>query len=450
MLPQQFWVKKNYFVFLDELRNNIKSELFDLTDILKQPEIQSVINAKEFYFEKGRDALMMWYNYQASDDLKNKLLQFANDYKGLQKESESDQKLNGALKLIFKVISYCDYHVKDKNKFNEYEDKRAVADAYVRMSVWTEKAIQYKLAYKEVGSGAPLNTFNFLLDPRKQSSIVSEDHRAQISNKLLNKKYEAYSFVEDLISFFEPYNLETVRPENYTHLLTCIVYSIQNEWQEDIGSEKPLAHFTRIIEDVKRNLRNDYELSEKLKFGPQAKNFVWIQDKNDVLGDVMAHYEIMMRKDEVYLEVHFEGKQNERDIFSASIKVLPKKLTWFDWNKSKSIRYQQGFDINDPDLSEHLIHGVTYLEEYIGDVLRNIKRSIKIKPKGTMNIQPLNQILYGPPGTGKTYNTINKAIAIASSDFDLKVPREKIKAEFERLMREGQVVFTTFSSEHEL
>jgi len=57
---------------------------------------------------------------------------------------------------------------------------------------------------------------------------------------------------------------------------------------------------------------------------------------------------------------------------------------------------------------------------------------------------PLNQILFGPPGTGKTYNTINKSIAIANPNFDLKLPRKKIKEEFERLMKEGQVVFTTF------
>jgi 5-methylcytosine-specific restriction protein B len=56
----------------------------------------------------------------------------------------------------------------------------------------------------------------------------------------------------------------------------------------------------------------------------------------------------------------------------------------------------------------------------------------------------LNQILFGPPGTGKTYNTVNKAIAIANSDFDLKQKRTKIKEEFERLIKEGQVVFTTF------
>ena len=68
------------------------------------------------------------------------------------------------------------------------------------------------------------------------------------------------------------------------------------------------------------------------------------------------------------------------------------------------------------------------------------------------NMPPLNQILFGPPGTGKTYNTVNKAVEIANPYFFInketgqKIPRErdKIKIEFDRLMKEGQIVFTTF------
>jgi len=56
----------------------------------------------------------------------------------------------------------------------------------------------------------------------------------------------------------------------------------------------------------------------------------------------------------------------------------------------------------------------------------------------------LNHILYGPPGTGKTYNTINKAIEIINPAFDLSQDRDLIKKEFERLMEDGQIVFTTF------
>ncbi|HMV79914.1 MAG TPA: AAA family ATPase [Leptospiraceae bacterium] len=55
----------------------------------------------------------------------------------------------------------------------------------------------------------------------------------------------------------------------------------------------------------------------------------------------------------------------------------------------------------------------------------------------------MNQILYGPPGTGKTYNTMNKAIQIINPEFFLG-NRTEVRAEYERLVREKQITFTTF------
>ncbi len=57
---------------------------------------------------------------------------------------------------------------------------------------------------------------------------------------------------------------------------------------------------------------------------------------------------------------------------------------------------------------------------------------------------PLNQILFGPPGTGKTYNSIKKAIEIINPDFKLDQEWDKIKQEYDRLVDNNQIVFTTF------
>ncbi len=60
------------------------------------------------------------------------------------------------------------------------------------------------------------------------------------------------------------------------------------------------------------------------------------------------------------------------------------------------------------------------------------------------NSSPLNQILYGPPGTGKTFNTIDTAISIVNPQFDLKKERKELLEEYHRLVKTGNIVFTTF------
>lgn len=72
-------------------------------------------------------------------------------------------------------------------------------------------------------------------------------------------------------------------------------------------------------------------------------------------------------------------------------------------------------------------------------------KSMEVKPRTTPKTNfPLNQILYGPPGTGKTYNSINKAISIVNRDFITKQDRNLVKEEYDRLEKEGKILFTTF------
>lgn len=87
---------------------------------------------------------------------------------------------------------------------------------------------------------------------------------------------------------------------------------------------------------------------------------------------------------------------------------------------------------------------IKFLSEY------SLKNKVTIT-ETEKKIMPLNQILYGPPGTGKTYDTINKAISIINPSFNINqyrdnpgLYREIIKEEYDRLVKDGQIVFTTF------
>lgn len=65
---------------------------------------------------------------------------------------------------------------------------------------------------------------------------------------------------------------------------------------------------------------------------------------------------------------------------------------------------------------------------------------IEDKSNTEMNY-PLNTILYGPPGTGKTYNSIDKAVAIATGSSSDHISNKK---QFDELRKQGQIEFVTF------
>ncbi|RRJ86910.1 hypothetical protein EG240_15690 [Paenimyroides tangerinum] len=221
-------------------------------------------------------------------------------------------------------------------------------------------------------------------------------------------------------------------------------------------TENNFLKFSQIINELKAYLLSENNILKDFKISEVKDNsrWVWIADNHNIIGDTIVHYEIISRKNKIYTEIHFEGDQNSKDVFYNQIDRLPENIEWFKWQNSKSIRFLTAFNFNEKELIEKLAKSLLYLEENIGEKIREVKnmhRPIinKEKQLSEKNIQ-LNQILYGPPGTGKTYNTINKAIEIANPEFKINDSlndankRKALKEEYNRLVDEGQIVFTTF------
>lgn len=83
-------------------------------------------------------------------------------------------------------------------------------------------------------------------------------------------------------------------------------------------------------------------------------------------------------------------------------------------------------------------------EDSLSNIENNKDKDMKNKSQNESS-HPLNLILYGPPGTGKTYNTLFKALEIIKGeDFIKGKSYDDLKPEFDRLVSEGQIVFTTF------
>lgn len=204
-----------------------------------------------------------------------------------------------------------------------------------------------------------------------------------------------------------------------------------------------------------------------------GKDFQWIQDKYDIIGNDYIHYELYCDKSSIYIDLHLEDEAQSKEI-TLLLKELYAHLlnknydselvSWIDWAKEtnskdyfQSIRFYKAFSLDEEDILEEesiseMIQSFIDLDKVIGDDIREFlinsnqvdnQIAEKYKAEKVMNT-PLNQILYGPPGTGKTYHTINKALTIVTPGFDLGQAREVVKQEFDKYIENGQIVFTTF------
>lgn len=220
--------------------------------------------------------------------------------------------------------------------------------------------------------------------------------------------------------------------------------------------------FTSVIEELKASMAEDEPILQEFSFGKfqdkgingKKDTYIWISDSQKVIGNATAHFEISVRNRNkqvnfYFVDIHFEGLDKEE--YFKHIGQLPQNCEWFPWQGGQSIGYKEGINPKDDDLIEKLKEQLLFLETHLGNQIRTIMNMDPDKNEFTQLSEKtkfdLNQILFGPPGTGKTYNTINKALEIIGEQAEQQLDwanRSAVKAQFQKRLEEGRIVFTTF------
>lgn len=205
--------------------------------LLGREEIKKQLNSSEFYFEKGRRVLKVFEQLSVTDEVKTYLINNKKNYTFL-KDNENHPDYKEIVKLIFTIISYCDSNAYKKATYNEYEDKRTLTLAFVRMNNWAEQLISYKFEYDnditKLPIGSVRNAIAYLKKPSENFTMLSENHRRQVTERLFNKEYAFENFAKYFSDFFKEFKITPENADNLTAILSNICYLMKEEWKESI------------------------------------------------------------------------------------------------------------------------------------------------------------------------------------------------------------------------
>lgn len=392
------------------LKNKINTALQHLKSL-------EIINSTDFYFQKAEDALQDFLQLEVTEETKAFLLTNRKEYNELKQLFEDSQDLVVFGKLLFSVITYCDSNAHRKRELNRYDDKRVLALAFVRMNHWVEQLITYKFE-GQLSEGSVKNAVEYLLNPIDNFTMLSENHRSQISENLFKKTYNKATFKDDFLNFFSEFSVTIRNPENYTHLLTRIAYNIEIDWKDSlIGLICPdtTGWQEKAIKDSENG--NHIALWNHKKPNGTSNTLKLLRQSIEEKGYFRIFYTSSYKVNYVAEVIDFVGNQNELN--KAKWPENYGDIGWYDddWSfykdgsKTASWIYlaRKIEKVNPSDYLDFQYYK-TYGYPSVGcqAPVVSYKNSLEIKYKNQMNqysnlLQYKKQIiLQGPPGTGKT------------------------------------------------
>lgn len=249
-----------------------------------------------------------------------------------------------------------------------------------------------------------------VINIERYNSILDSQLSDTTNNLNTSKKYWLYAPGENAYKWDEFYELgiialgwdelEDIRQYNSREEIKDALveaYGGEGSKKNDVAANYDFVHTINIgdIIIVKKGR------GELLGFGEVTSNYIYDENRSD--------YNSVRRVD-------WKLKGNWRVNFSLVMKTLTDITSYQAYDNKYN----------------------TYFEELLGIMTtENPSTQNFIEMKNF----PLNSILYGPPGTGKTYNSIDKAVTIATGSSSDHISNKK---QFDELRKQGQIEFVTF------
>ncbi|MDP2188802.1 MAG: hypothetical protein Q8J69_08985 [Sphingobacteriaceae bacterium] len=221
-----------------------KSTVIDFEKIKNDPKIKELSEATSIWFEKAFKVFEKFKAHQKPVDFYHGISNLFSETNGgkyldfIEQQLAAGSEEQDFARLMGQLVSYMDANATNKIAWNETEDKRVFTSG-IYMKDWIANLLRYKINgnnYDSLTIGIR-NALEYATNPMVGIPIVSEDHKALIAEKLLNKPYNRQLFVSDLNGFFEKHGISAALLENTTALYTSVLYhnEVRPSWNVSIG-----------------------------------------------------------------------------------------------------------------------------------------------------------------------------------------------------------------------
>ena len=211
--------------------------------------------------------------------------------------------------------------------------------------------------------------------------------------------------------------------------------------------KEPIKTHTRALVGDKRGwLPSGYSTLVEIPNVNEANKLLFEPYYNvQVIGNEKSTEYMEKNAEEIFYNEYYHFSIENRDSIKIAtiegyLETLQKYLP--HWCEKVDVNYKGLINYNSTEIlnamyaldeSRDSFSGVMRFQRYINSLLPE-------------DDTPKNQILYGPPGTGKTYTTKELAVRTIYPSFNIEEEnyREEILETYQKLVNEGQIVFTTF------